>query len=147
MSFAAARPEAAPVTSFAITTDSNQPQPIKQSHAYTERLQSLVHSISELQKGGYVIHQLSGQDLDRKRRCHRCNRRKSCMDTSASTFNGILSNTPSDLPNALKRVKWLPKTPVQGGNGEQSDEQQSRLMKQTVMHCKYHPGRVFQRVC
>ncbi|KAL6898786.1 ribonuclease H-like domain-containing protein [Trichoderma evansii] len=124
MSFAAARPETAPIKSFAITSDSDKPEPIKQSHEYTEKLHSLIHSLSELQKGGYIIHQLSGQDLDRKRRCYRCGRH---------------------LPNTFKKVKWLPKAPVQGGNGEQSDEQQSKRMKQTVMHCKYHPGRVFQR--
>ncbi|UKZ87461.1 uncharacterized protein TrAFT101_003257 [Trichoderma asperellum] len=124
MSFAAARPETAPIKSFAITSDSRRPQPIKQSHAYTEQLRSLVHSLSELQRSGYIIYQLSGQDLDRKRRCHRCGRH---------------------LPNAFKRVKWLPKTPIQGGDGEHSEELQFNRMKQTVMHCKYHPGRIFQR--
>lgn len=84
MSYAAARPQTAPITSFAITPDSDQPQEIKQSHAYAEQLHSLVHSTSELQKIGYIIYQLSRQDLDRKRRCFRCGRRKSYMDIRAS---------------------------------------------------------------
>ncbi|EHK43707.1 hypothetical protein TRIATDRAFT_150119 [Trichoderma atroviride IMI 206040] len=124
MSFAAARPRTAPITSFTITPDSDQPKEIKQSRAYTEQLRNLVHSSSEIQKIGYIIYQLSGQDLDRKRRCFRCGRH---------------------LPHSFKRLKWLPRTPAQGGNGGQSDEQQSKRLKQTVMPCKYHPGRVFQR--
>lgn len=94
MSFAAARPPTAPITSFAITPDSDQPREIKQSDAYTEKLRNLVHSISELQRSGYIVYQLSGQDLDRKRRCFRCGRRKFCMDTRASAFNDGLSDTP-----------------------------------------------------
>jgi RNA exonuclease 1 len=87
MSYAAARPRTAPIPSFAITPDSDQPQEIKQSHAYTEQLRTLVHSSTELQKVGYIIYQLSRQDLDRKRRCFRCGRRKSYMETHASASN------------------------------------------------------------
>ncbi|PNP39142.1 hypothetical protein TGAMA5MH_08994 [Trichoderma gamsii] len=124
MSFAAARPRTAPITSFAITPDSDQPQEIKQSPAYTEQLRNLVHSSTELQKIGYIIYQLSRQDLDRKRRCFRCGRH---------------------LPHSFKNLKWLPKTPLQGGSGGQSEDQQSKRLKQTAMPCKYHPGRVYQR--
>ncbi|KAL7923200.1 ribonuclease H-like domain-containing protein [Trichoderma austrokoningii] len=126
MSFAVPRLRTAPITSFAITPDSDRPQEIKQSHAYTEKLRNLVHSVTELQKLGYIIYQLSRQDLDRKRRCVRCGRR---------------------LPHSFKRTNWMPKTAtsVQGGNGGQSDEQEPKGQKETVLHCKYHPGRVFQR--
>jgi RNA exonuclease 1 len=87
MSSAAARPRTAPITSFTITPDSDQPQEIKQSHAYNEQLRKLVHSVYELQKSGYIVSQLSRQDLDRKRRCFRCGRRKSCLGTCVSALN------------------------------------------------------------
>ncbi|KAM0245092.1 hypothetical protein ACHAQJ_010646 [Trichoderma viride] len=129
MSFAAGlapiRPEAIPI-SFVIPSGHQQPEPIQQSQTYSRQLHSLIHPFSELQKSGYIIHQLSGQDLDRKRRCSRCGRH---------------------LPNNFKKVKWLQKTPVQGGNNEPDQGQSSSggKQKQTVLHCKYHPGRVFQR--
>jgi hypothetical protein len=69
------------------------------------------------------------------------------MTSNTSTFidrhaDGILQ----DLPNSFKRVKWLQKTPVQGGNDELDKGEPSKKGKQTVLHCKYHSGRVFQRV-
>ncbi|RFU74662.1 rna exonuclease [Trichoderma arundinaceum] len=69
------RPAANPV-SFSGPSDNMRAKPIQQSEEYSQQLQALVHSHSELQKSGYVMHQLSGPDLDRKRRCFQCGRRK-----------------------------------------------------------------------
>lgn len=66
-----------------------------------------------------------------------------------------------DLPYKLKKTGYLPKTPVQRGvnNDEDDDEDlgkpishsdqgdSSKKAKKPVLHCKYHPGRVIQRVC
>ncbi|KAL7790339.1 ribonuclease H-like domain-containing protein [Trichoderma ceciliae] len=124
------RPVAIPI-SFSIPPDQERPEPIQQSEEYSQHLQGLVHSRSELQKSGYIIYQLSGPDLDRKRRCFRCGRH---------------------LPHHFKKLKWLQKTPVQGGNGDlgegvrdTSQGESFRKAKEAVLHCKYHTGRVFQR--
>ncbi|KAL7951205.1 ribonuclease H-like domain-containing protein [Trichoderma barbatum] len=130
----ASRPVAIPI-SFPIPSGDEQPEPIQSSEEYIRHLQNLTHFKSDLQKVGYVVQQLSQEYLDRKRRCFLCSRH---------------------LPHKLKKVNWMQKTPVQGGGNEDDDGlgqringssqvESSKRAKKTVMHCKYHPGRVFQR--
>lgn len=58
-----------------------QPQPhlIEMTPEHTSQLQSLVHPYMELERKGYIMSQLSKEDLDRKRRCAQCNKSKSAL--------------------------------------------------------------------
>ncbi|KAL7932427.1 ribonuclease H-like domain-containing protein [Trichoderma chlorosporum] len=139
MSLAPARPVAIPIP-VSMPSDDYQPEPIQSSEEYIRQLQNLTHFKSDLQKAGYVMQQPSQDYLDRKRRCFLCSRH---------------------LPIRLKKTNWLPKTPVQRGsnNDDDDDEEEdlsqrisnpeqtdsSKRTKKTVLHCKYHSGRVIQR--
>ncbi|ETS02633.1 hypothetical protein M419DRAFT_78663 [Trichoderma reesei RUT C-30] len=142
MAFEASRapgPRLAMPTSFVMPPRDKQPEPvqpeaIQSSEEYLQHLRSLVHFRSDLQKSGYVMHQLSQDDLNRKRRCGRCGRH---------------------LPYRMKRLMWLQKTPVRGkdedkdGPGEPIDNSvqggTSKKDKEAALQCRYHPGKVIQK--
>ncbi|KAL6870263.1 ribonuclease H-like domain-containing protein [Trichoderma novae-zelandiae] len=141
MAFAASqapvRPVAIPISFVMPAPDSQpesiQPEAIQSSEEYIQHLRDLVHSRSDLQKSGYVMHQLSQDDLNRKRRCGRCGRH---------------------LPSRMKRLMWLQKTPVQGkdedkdGPGELIDNSQGDTFKkdkEAALNCRHHPGKVIRK--
>ncbi|KAL6877280.1 ribonuclease H-like domain-containing protein [Trichoderma longibrachiatum] len=142
MAFEASRapaPLVAMPVSFAMPSGDRQPEPvqpeaIQSSEEYMQHLRSLVHVRTDLQKSGYVVQQLSQDDLNRKRRCGRCGRH---------------------LPYRMKRLMWLQKTPVQGKDedndrlGEPIDNSvqgdASKKGREAALQCRHHPGRVIRK--
>ena len=105
------RPVAIPI-SFTMSPRDKQPEPvqpeaIQSSQEYIQHLRNLVHVRSDLQKSGYVVHQLSQDDLNRKRRCGRCGRRKcyTGRDVGQSDADGHASRSPSQDEEAHVAAK------------------------------------------
>ncbi|PTB62449.1 hypothetical protein BBK36DRAFT_1172638 [Trichoderma citrinoviride] len=128
------RPVAIPI-SFTMSPRDKQPEPvqpeaIQSSQEYIQHLRNLVHVRSDLQKSGYVVHQLSQDDLNRKRRCGRCGRH---------------------LPHKMKRLMWLQKTPVRGKDEDKDGPSEpidnsvqggtSKKDKEAALQCRHHPGK------
>lgn len=64
----------------------HRPQRIEQTPEHTAQLEKLIHSCIHLQKRGYVLYQLTRDDLDRKRRCAQCSKGESAPELPCQTF-------------------------------------------------------------
>ncbi|UNI17379.1 hypothetical protein JDV02_003722 [Purpureocillium takamizusanense] len=67
------------------TTMHTEPEqgPLAFSQDYEQRLRQLVHSPDQLAKAGYVVHQLSPQELAKKKRCVSCSKGNGAIPTSS----------------------------------------------------------------
>ncbi|KAG7430299.1 hypothetical protein Forpi1262_v008410 [Fusarium oxysporum f. sp. raphani] len=109
--------------------------------SYSDSLSELVHSTECLSSKGYITTRLSDTDLEKKRRCVRCNillakeERRSRQrllrqqDPAYAATQGLLpSNDPDNTGSLGMDQLQLEETPG------------------PVLRCKFHDGRIFNKV-
>ncbi|KAG5945907.1 hypothetical protein E4U59_004959 [Claviceps monticola] len=106
-------------------------------------LQKASHSLHKLQKAGYITSQLPTTELERKKRCDRCSkalkreRRSKPRTKEKLPLAPVLGGAPYDT-TAPEEV---------GGDAVHGEgEAQTVQRKEKAMICKFHPGRVFNRI-
>ncbi|KAK5995758.1 RNA exonuclease 3 [Cladobotryum mycophilum] len=99
--------------------------PIELTEEYLWHMQTLIHPTAVLEQAGYILHQLSATDLERKKRCFKCHR---------------------VLPAKKQKPGYLPKTQVNnGGHSSKPKDESSGKSQLQKSACKFHPGSVSQR--
>ncbi|KAG5978511.1 hypothetical protein E4U55_006141 [Claviceps digitariae] len=103
-------------------------------------LQKSCHSLSELQKAAYILHQLPAAELDRKRRCDQCSkvlkkeRRNGTRAKSRLPLAPVVGDAASDT--AAREV----------AEGAESEQREAETESQkTKLICTFHSGRVVNR--
>jgi hypothetical protein len=128
---------------------------IQYTPEYMSKLRRLVHSEKERESYGYVLVDLSEEQLSRKKKCIHCGKsvrrsldkdipekiskdRAKCYRCFQSGH--IARNCPAELTTVSETVK-------QDGDLKSSlDPQESRSAPVSIMCCKFHPGEVFNKV-
>ncbi|KAK3356728.1 ribonuclease H-like domain-containing protein [Lasiosphaeria hispida] len=100
------------------------PVAFAQSADYAEALASLLHTLPQLQRAGYVVQRLSQGDLERKKRCGNCNTR--CLKYSD------------------KQLRLRPSSESTGRDTDTKTDKDKTEVQETL-RCKFHPGKYIKR--
>ncbi|KAG6040205.1 hypothetical protein E4U41_001270 [Claviceps citrina] len=138
--------------------------PVEPTAEAVLQLKSSSHSLHELQKAGYIVHQLPAAELERKKRCGQCRkvlkkeRRNrphakprlplapvlgaASSDTTPSDTNGASrvqkSNVPASRDTTTREARGA------AGSSEREAEAE-KPQEEPAMICKFHPGRIANR--
>ncbi|KAF2453579.1 hypothetical protein BDY21DRAFT_424300 [Lineolata rhizophorae] len=118
-------------------TASPGPTTIEYTPEYMQKLRDLIHPESVLEKNGYVVRELTAEQVEGKRRCSGCLKQMSGLGKASQEEIEKALSQKKKMERLYKGQTFNEKAPSTTGENIKTGE--------NTFRCKFHPGKVINK--